>query len=276
MPDKYNNDLSIEVLVGLFMFIILIALGVFTIVLSRQNFLEKKYPVTVVFDEIGGLREGDHVFLRGTQVGTIKSTHLEDNHVFVQTDLDTPVEFRIGYKVEIMAASMLGGKMMKIYEGPLQADPIPPDEPIWGEVPIDILEELGIAVTGIRGMTEEVAAGEGTLGKLLNDEDMYDQLREMMENLNQVSERLSKGEGMLGRLLSEDDRFYDDLEASAANLKSITDKIDQGGGTLGKLVENDDLYTETKGLLEELRAAVDDLRETSPVTTFSTIFFGAF
>lgn len=311
MPDKHNKDLSIEVLVGLFMFIILIALGVFTIVLSRQNFLQKKYPVTVVFEEVGGLREGDHVFVRGTQVGSIKSTHLERNHVFVRTDLDMPVEFREGYKIEIVASSMLGGKLMKIYEGPLDGDPIPAGEAILGEPPIDILDELGIAVTGIRGMADEVAAGEGTLGKFLKDEDMYDQLRGIMENLNQVSGRLTSGEGMIGKLLAKDDRLYDDLQASAANLKSISDKINQGdgtlgrllakddplyddlqasaanlrsvsekvnqgGGTLGKLVEDDQLYDEAQKLLEELRAAIDDMRETSPVTTFSTILFGAF
>lgn len=310
MPDKYNKDLSIEVLVGLFMFIILIALGVFTIVLSRQNFLQKKYPITVVFDEVGGLREGDHVFVRGTQVGAIKSTYLEKNHVIVRTDLKSPVQFREGYKVEIMASSMLGGKLMKIYEGPLDALPVPSGEAIRGETPIDILDELSIAVTGLREMADQVAAGDGSLGKFMKDEELYDQLRGIMDNLNQISSRLTNGEGTLGRLLAKDDHLYEDLEASAAslrgisekinrgdgllgklsedeeiyenlhasvaNLKEISEKISQGEGTLGKLVQNDELYIEGQKLLGELRAAIDDLRETSPVTTFSTIFFGAF
>ena len=63
MSDKYNKDLSIEVHVGFFMFIILIALGIFTIVLSRQNFLQKRYPVEVAFGEISGLRDGDNDLL---------------------------------------------------------------------------------------------------------------------------------------------------------------------------------------------------------------------
>jgi len=276
MPDKYKKDISIEVLVGLFMFIILIALGVFTIVLSRQNFLQKKYPIKVVFEEVGGLREGDHVFLRGTQVGVVKSTHLENNHVIVRTDLDVPVQFREGYKVEVLASSMLGGKLMKLYEGPLEAIPLDPDVVIRGEIPVDILEELGVAVGGFREMTEGLVAGEGTLGKLLQDEEAYDQLLGIMENLNQVSERLVNGEGTIGRLLATDDQLYDDLQGSAANIRSITEKIDEGDGTLGKLVKDDELYVEAQKLLEELRAAIDDMRETSPVTTFSTIFFGAF
>jgi len=310
MSDKYKNDISIEVLVGLFMFIILIALGVFTIVLSRQNFLQEKYPLTVFFDQVGGLREGDHVFLRGTKVGVIKTTHLENNHVVVQTDLEVPVQLREGYKVEVIASSMLGGKLMKIYEGPRAAAPLPADIQILGELPIDILEELGVAVEGIKKMTREVSEGKGTLGKLINDETMYDQLQDMLVNLHEVSDRLVNGQGTLGKLLSEDDTVYQDLQdsvasirtvtakinegegmlgklisdgqfsedvtASAANLRSITEKVNMGNGTLGKLVEDDQIYREAQTLLEELRAAIDDMRETSPVTTFSTVLFGAF
>lgn len=310
MPDKYKKDISIEVLVGLFMFTILIALGVFTIVLSRQNFLQKKYPLEVLFSEVGGLREGDQVFLRGTQVGVIKSTQLTEEHVLVSTDLEVPVHFREGYKVEVVASSMLGGKMMKIYEGPLAAPSLAPNTQIMGEKPIDILDELSVAVNGIKGLTDRAAAGEGTLGKLLADDTLYDQLTGIMENLHHVSEklaegqgtvgkliqddtlydslqitatnlaaissRLAKGESTLGKLLSEDDTLYNDLQNSMANIRNVTEKISGGEGTLGRLVEDDQIYLEAQKLLEELRAAIDDMRETSPVTTFSTVFFGGF
>ncbi|MBC8207366.1 MAG: MCE family protein [Kiritimatiellales bacterium] len=276
MADKYKQDISIEVLVGLFMFVVLIALGVFTIVLSQQNFFHKKYPLTVLFERVGGLREGDQVFLRGTKVGVIKSTYIEGNQVVVHTDLEVPVEFREGYKVEVMASSMLGGKMLKLYEGPLAAEPLPKNTPILGEPPIDILEELGIAVAGIKDMANDVAAGNGTLGKLINDDSMYDEMQAVLENLNEVSDRLVNGKGTVGKLLAEDDALYQDLQGSLANLHRMTEKINSGQGTLGKLMEDDQIYMETQKLLEELRAAIDDMRETSPVTTFSTVFFGAF
>ncbi|MCK5844870.1 MAG: MCE family protein, partial [Victivallales bacterium] len=291
-------------------FIVLIALGVFTIVLSRQNFLQKKYPVQFVFEEIGGLREGDHVFLRGTQVGVVKSTHLENNHVIVRSDLEVPVEFREGYKVEVVAACMLGGKALKIYEGPLQATSVPPSVVIRGEIPIDILEELGVAVVGLRKMSEEMEAGKGTLGKLLQDSTAYDEMIATMGNLNKISQqlvdgkgtlgrllsddqiiqdlsasvenlktvstRLVSGEGTLGKLLSQDDQFYNAIQNAAENLQVITKQIAGGEGTLGKLIADDEVYIETQELLAELRAAIDDMRETSPVTTFSTVLFGAF
>jgi phospholipid/cholesterol/gamma-HCH transport system substrate-binding protein len=303
MSDKYHKDLSIEVLVGFFMFIILIALGVFTIVLSRQNFLKTTYPIAVSFDRISGLRDGDNVFLRGMKVGVVKKTVLENSHVVVRADLDVPVQFRTGYKVEVVASSMLGGKQLKINEGPLDAPLIPEGTIIDGTPPTDILEELGAAVAGIREMTDQISAGQGTLGKLIKDDALYNNLRDVSDklakgegtigklineetvytdlqstvaNLKDVSGRLANGEGTLGKLLSEDDKLYQDLSSSMTNLKEITGKISSGDGTLGKLVNDDAMYIEAQKLLGELRAAIDDMRETSPVTTFSTIFFGAF
>ena len=61
-----------------------------------------------------------------------------------------------------------------------------------------------------------------------------------------------------------------------ANLKEITDKINSGDGSIAKLINDDELYEEVKRLVIEARATVDDLRETSPIVTFSSIFFGAF
>jgi len=42
------------------------------------------------------------------------------------------------------------------------------------------------------------------------------------------------------------------------------------------LIEDDGLYEDAEKLVGEVRAAVDDIRETSPVVTFTSILFGAF
>jgi phospholipid/cholesterol/gamma-HCH transport system substrate-binding protein len=205
--------------------------------------------------------------------------------------------------VEVVASSMLGGKQLKIEEGPLSAMPLLHDALIRGTEPTDILEELGAAVAGIREMTDQIAAGkgtigklihddelynnlrdvsaklahgEGTIGKLLNEETVYDDLKTTMSNLQDVSGRLANGEGTLGKLLAKDDQLYQDISATMTNLRTITDKVGSGEGTLGKLVNDDQIYVEAQKLLKELRAAIDDMRETSPVTTFSTVLFGAF
>jgi hypothetical protein len=45
---------------------------------------------------------------------------------------------------------------------------------------------------------------------------------------------------------------------------------------LGKLVNDESLYNDVKSAVNEVRLAVDDFRETSPVVSFTTLLIGAF
>ncbi len=308
--DKYRREISIEILVGLFMFTVLISLGVFTIVLSRDSFWKKSYPYEFVFSEVSGLREGDNVYLRGMNIGRVKQTTLEDSQVHVYVTLDVPIELRRGYSIEVVNASMLGGKYLKIFEGPESADVLGDHVTILGSPPVDVIEELSAAVKGIQSLIDSVNQGQGTLGKLLNDDTIYDNLvsvsenlkrlgdriekgegtvgklfkeddvyndvQTMMSNFREISDRLVSGEGTLGKLVSSDSGIYNDVGATMQSIRSIAEKVNDGEGTLGKLVRDDKLYDETALLVEDMRAAIDDLREASPITSFSSVVFGAF
>ena len=83
--NKYRREVTIEIMVGLFMFIVLIALGIFTIVLSQENLLKKTYAYEFVFSEIGGLREGDNVAMQ--QVLTVTEGYVAANPLPRESDL---------------------------------------------------------------------------------------------------------------------------------------------------------------------------------------------
>lgn len=82
---------------------------------------------------------------------------------------------------------------------------------------------------------------QGTLGRLMADDALYQDLKSAAGELNSVLGRLERGEGTLGKLLA-DDALYADLQGSAESLKSITGKIDEGKGTLGKLVNDQSVH----------------------------------
>jgi phospholipid/cholesterol/gamma-HCH transport system substrate-binding protein len=105
---------------------------------------------------------------------------------------------------------------------------------------------------------------------------VYNDLHEITSNLKDLSDRLAKGKGTMGKLLSEDDQLYTNLVAAAISIRDISATVEKGEGTIGKLVKDDKLYEEVKMTLHELRATIDDYREAAPITTFSSIFFGAF
>jgi len=205
---------------------------------------------------------------------------------------------------------MLGGKYLKIYEGPEDAPPLGENVTILGSKPVDMIEELAEAVDGLQRMIEAVERGEGTLGKLLNDDSMYTNMEgltedlkaivgrvadgegtvgkllsddavyndasALMANLRMVSDRVAQGEGTFGKLMSEDEELYQNMDATMVAVRAIAESINSGEGTLGMLVRDAKLYNETTLLVEDVRAAVDDLREASPVTSFGSVLFGAF
>ena len=327
---KFKKQLFVESMVGLFSFAVIAALFLLTVVLSQDSLFRKERPMEILFDNAMGLRVGDSVSARGVVVGKVKQIGLKQDGVHVLALLKTPVHLREDYRIEVLPTSVLGGRYLNIHEGTYDAEPMdsPPKllqgspstdlisaatktvEDIRAALNDGILEDFKVTMAQVRkiavklgegegtlgklinddavygdvqqiaanlkDVSERLAKGEGTLGKLMNDGRLYDDAQSVAANLKDVSDRLNKGEGTLGRLLAEDDQVYEDLAATIASFRKMSESIEKGEGTIGKLVSDEALYLEFQSLLREGRAAVDDFRETTPVTTFTSIFFGAF
>jgi len=293
----YSDELKMEVVVGAFMVMVFLGLGYFTIILSRDKWFGDKHNLTVTFQHVMGLREGDNVVARGMPVGKVKTLTLENDGVHIVASLDQQLHLREKYRITIVSTSMLGGRQMEIDEGPASGPELKDDVPLVGETPIDLLADAGevmselkkgLTTGGVISNVQNIASqlsdvstrlnsGKGTLGKLLSEDDtLYKDLASTVASLKDVAERVNKGEGTLGKLLSSDDKLYQDLSSAVASLKSIAAQIDNGEGTIGKLVKDDTVYEEVKKAIGEVRSTIDDYRETAPVVTFTSIFFGAF
>lgn len=293
----YSDELKMEVVVGAFMVMVFLGLGYFTIILSRDTWFGPKYTLQVVFSHVMGLRDGDNVVVRGMPVGKVKSLKLAGDGVEITANLDQEVQIRKGYKMMIVSTSVLGGRHLAVDEGPASGEVLPAGTRFRGETPIDLMAEAaeviseikkGLTTGGVISNIQNIAsqlsdvstrlnAGKGTLGKLLSEDDtLYKDLSSSVASLKNVSERIEKGEGTMGRLLSSDDKLYQDLTSAVASLKTIASQVEKGEGTVGKLINDDTLYEEVKKAVGEVRATIDDYRETAPIVTFTSIFFGAF
>jgi len=261
MKRRKIRELSMEVMVGTFMFVVLFALCIFTIVLSRENFFQKTYPFEVVFDDIMGLRDGDNVVMRGMTMGKVKSMLMKEDGVHLIAALQHTVALKTDYKVEVVATSVLGGRYLQIYEGKPGSPLLPAGTLVRGEKPNDLITLVSSVADDVKNITEKIRKGEGTLGKLVYDDTLYNDARDVVHDLKvAVKER----------------NLLENLENSMANLNQVSEKINSGEGTLGMLVNDDTLYVEAKKMIKDVRMTVDDLRETSPIVTFSSIYFGAF
>ncbi len=78
-------------------------------------------------------------------------------------------------------------------------------------------------------------------------------------------------------MLSSDDEVYTNLNATVANLRDITDRLEAGEGTLGKLLSSDTgMYDNIDGAVTDVREMLDDAREASTLSTFSSLLFSGF
>ncbi len=332
MASNRARETSMEVTVGAFMLMVLLALSFFTIVLSQQALFTETWPLEVTFEDVMGVREGDHVYLRGVQIGNVRRIRLEEGGVRLICRLTQPLELREDYRIELQASSVLGGRYVNIREGSPDLPLLAPDTPLVGETPVDVFDEAARAVVSLReaieeegGVLDRVAAvaenvdevvarigrGEGSLGRLLVEEGLYEDLAASVAGLREtvaavsegrgtlgrllqdegrihediaavtaelrgVAERLGRGEGLAGRLLGEDDTVYADLQAAAQAVRAVLEAVEEGEGTIGRLARDPGLYDDIRLLIHEVRATVDDFRETTPITTFTSILFGVF
>ena len=140
----------------------------------------------------------------------------------------------------------------------------------------------------VYAVADRVERGEGTVGKLLSGDDtVYRDLKDTMANAKELSGRLSAGKAL------------DDLEAGIAafrkaaegfdaqetmakanalldNLNAVAADLRDGNGTLGRLAKDPELYNEVSGLVHDVRQVIDNYRDTTPISTFSSLAIGAF
>ena len=136
-------------------------------------------------------------------------------------------------------------------------------------------------------VADRVERGEGMVGKLLSSDDtVYDDFKETMANAKEISAKVNR------------DKMFDDLEAGIAafrqaaesfdakamsekgtallaDLGVVAERLKNGEGTLGRLSNDPELYDEVKGLMKDVRQIVDNYRDTTPISTFTSLATGA-
>ena len=133
---------KINVAVGLFLVLGILALGYLSIRLGRVSFLGGTgYFVSADFPSVGGLKAGSSVEIAGVQVGHVESIGLADYQARVVLRLDRGVKLQDDSIASIKTKGLIGEKYIRISPGGSDKL-IPPNGRIREvEAPVD-LEEL--------------------------------------------------------------------------------------------------------------------------------------
>ncbi|HEV8111533.1 MAG TPA: MlaD family protein [Planctomycetota bacterium] len=127
--------------------------------------------------------------------------------------------------------------------------------------------DLAGSVAGLNSIMKKISDGQGTIGMLVNDDSIA-------RNVASITGKIDRGEGA-GALLTKTE-VYDNLVEFTENLAVVSTAVRNGQGSIGRLVMDDDIYQQVKTALLIVQRAVEEYREAAPVTTFTSVFFGAF
>jgi phospholipid/cholesterol/gamma-HCH transport system substrate-binding protein len=132
----------------------------------------------------------------------------------------------------------------------------------------DMAEDVAGTIADLRQIVGDIRAGRGTLGALFADDDLAN-------NANAILAGLVRGDGTLGALL-QDRELYDNVAQSIDDLALVSSVIRNGEGSLGRFLMDDEIYLDARRALGLLSASLEEVREAAPVTTFTSVLFGAF
>ena len=185
---------SIELKVGIFVFIGLIILGVFILSIGGMRTWTSGYQVTFTFHFGNGIRVGAPVRFAGINTGEVKRI----NFVFSPEEEKTKVEVVCWIKRDVMipldstiwvnTLGLLGEKYIEIMPGKDYQHCLGKNESMVGVDPLAMHELVRLADDIAKNINKSVVrinAKEGTVGKLLYDDSIYNELEALIMDIRQ-------------------------------------------------------------------------------------------
>lgn len=287
------------VFVGLFVAIaIAIFGGALLAVGTLQDTFSRKVAVHTVFPDVGGLESGDNVWSSGMRVGVVKSlSFIEAGKVDVTLHINEAMapfipkdsvaivgsDGLIGNPIIVLSGGKADGA--KIAEGDLLASGEPDGFAQLLAKLQKASENLGPITDDIKALVAGLRAGEGTVGKLLKEDELYTQVQSAMVDVQASAENARRLTGSLatfsaglndpGHLpydLTHDTDIVPQAEQAVADLgraierasalvDSLATKLDDPNMPVGALMGNQEMGSDLQATMTNLKEATVLLKQ---------------
>jgi phospholipid/cholesterol/gamma-HCH transport system substrate-binding protein len=247
--------------------IVAIAIAGVTIimVMGGRGFFWQRYSLKTRFTSVPGLKSGSPVRVSGKEVGTVDEVEFAGDQIDVTFQVNKDVRDRItNSSVATLGSVSLLGEAAVDITASSRGMPIPE----WGYVPsgktaAGFSELTGQAAEGIDEITKlvkDMREGKGTLGKLMTDQQLYDEINKFVATAGEVTRTIRQGRGTAGRLIN-DPKIANSLEGSLKSLEEMTRRINAGEGSLGSLMKDDAFAKSLTGATTNLQTLTDRLNK---------------
>lgn len=322
---------TLETRLGIFAALAIIAAVVLLEVIGGTDVFKKSYRLYALFNNVQDLKVGDAVKMAGVKVGRVDDIQLTDKQVKVTLRMNKGAVVRSDSKASVRFMGLMGQNYVALDMG--GGVPLGPDQLVQTveQADLNVLmarldnvasgienvtksfsgdridnllgpltdffkrnkDDLSATIGNIKVVSDNMAQGKGTVGKLLTDDALYNsalttvkgfestsgdlraalndakltlsRAETVITNINQTITDINSGHGTIGRLI-KDEKLYTETTDAMTNLKEILQKINQGQGTVGKLVNDESLIKNAKATLQKLDKATDSLEDQGPMT----------
>ncbi len=255
--------------------------------------------ISLLFRSSGGLEVGSTVRLNGVPVGTVREIRLrpETNQVTVNLGVARKTRERLhqGATARVTTVGFLADLYVALESGDESKPPIVKDEEISTLIASDPTQMMGRAqgladslatlVGSLNKAGRRLADGGGTLGRLSEDERLYESLVEMTRNANTLTQRLTEtqskvsdrlisvvgsldsltwrlqhGDGTAAQLITNGD-LHRRLVSMSTRLDSVLTGIESGRGNVGRLMADSTLYDDTAALVSSMKRLMGEIEK---------------
>lgn len=243
-PNRRGVFVGFFVLLGMLFFV-----GGILMVGNLHETFKNKMEVVALFDDVNGLQKGNNIWFSGVKIGTVSSLHFYGKsqvEVLIKIDTKTQQYIRRDAMVKISSDGIIGNKILIIYGGSSTAgqiqegDTLGVEKTFSTEDMINTLQENNknvLAITNdFKVISKSLAAGEGTIGKLLKEDDVYANINaataslklasvkadQLVGSLNTFSSGLNK-KGSLANELTTDTIVFKSVKVSVRQLQQMAD-----------------------------------------------------
>lgn len=224
-----------------------------------------RYELVTLLPSTMGLREGAPVTLAGKRIGQVRSIDLipvyarrGENNIAIRLAIsdDAGDQIRTDSRAFLRTQGLLGDKLVDIEPGSSGAAILEPGDTLDSGRSLDIesfltlaasaLDSANLVVGDLRNITSGISHGEGTIGRLLDDEKLYSRMVEATTTLQSALNLVSRAEGTLGRLL-HDPALYQRIIGAVDRVDSLGAILLDGDGAIPRLLRSDSLYSSLLG-----------------------------
>jgi len=250
--------------VGAVIAIAIVVIGVAILKLGQAAHLfTKRYTLVSFVPNTTGLRVGGQVTVAGQLAGSVKSIEFlpvdadttRNLKIIIEIDQSVQPQVRRDSEAALKTLGLLGDKVFDISPGTPRFAALKDGDTLKLGVALDYeavlvqasgaLEQV-VSLTGsLQKVANGVVAGEGTVGQLLTNRQLYDNLNATLASTNTLMARLQNPRGTVGQLLN-DPALYNNLNRVLLSADTVVAQlgagVTSGNGTVGKLLRDDQLY----------------------------------